>query len=159
MRQRPRVGRRAQAGLNPTPWLHGPHGRSGWPPSPRVRCTPAPKKPSSHSLGESRPFPPSHTGPSDGRVYTVLPIRSSLQMISGCLHGGLSDPQIKDKGNTVWKAAGGGPRRGAGRPLWSAEPSNQVPSQSAVCCTPASPSLSPADLGPSCAGGSAEGAR
>lgn len=77
MRQRPRVGRRAQAGLNPTPWLHGPHGRSGWPPSPRVRCTPAPKKPSSHSLGESRPFPPPHTGPSDGRVYTVLPIPSS----------------------------------------------------------------------------------
>ena len=80
MRQRPRIGRRAQAGLNPTPWLHGPLGRSGQPPSLRDGLTPAPKKPSSHPLGESRPFPPPHAGPSDGRhvhslAYPQLPFK------------------------------------------------------------------------------------
>lgn len=105
MRQRARAGRRAQAGLNPAPWLHGPHGRSGQPPSPRDACLLAPRKPS--SLWES-----------PGRL-----LRHTQDLLMVGVHS-LASPELpfkcwwvcpwraarppKDRGNAGWKAAGGG---------------------------------------------------
>ena len=92
-------------------------------------------------------------------MYTVLPIPSSPsndQWVSPWRAAGPPNKGQREhrvEGCRRGAMAGGGAGRSGQQSLTTRFPA------SAVCCTPASPSPSLADLGPSCAGGSAEGAR